>query len=192
MNSGVWVKGSNYNDDEDDYYGLIEEIIQLEYPGIHPKNVVLFKCKWFDPKSGMRKHNKYDLVDVNPKRIYRTNGPFILAQEAIQVYYATYPGARRDRANWQAVCKIKARSTIDQRWIDKEDAYQPEELVSAPIIDEDIIENLGDPSGGDEDGADVPIQEDVDEIIGASSSDEEDTNQDENHDDRFEEEEEDF
>ena len=67
MNSGVWVKGSNYNDDEADFYGLLEEIIQLQYPGPCPMQVVLFRCRWFDPIKGMRKHKKYDLIEVNRK-----------------------------------------------------------------------------------------------------------------------------
>lgn len=31
------------------YYGNIEEIIEVEYPGLPIKRIVLFKCTWFDP-----------------------------------------------------------------------------------------------------------------------------------------------
>ena len=29
MNSGICIKGANYNDAENDYYGILEEIIEL-------------------------------------------------------------------------------------------------------------------------------------------------------------------
>ena len=45
QNSGVTVEGNN-GDDVIDYYGMINEIIELEY--IRDKRVVLFKCIWFD------------------------------------------------------------------------------------------------------------------------------------------------
>ncbi|XP_017982351.1 PREDICTED: guanine nucleotide-binding protein-like 3 homolog [Theobroma cacao] len=47
MNSGVCIKGSFYNDYERDFYGILVDIIELEYFGIGNK-VVLFKCHWFD------------------------------------------------------------------------------------------------------------------------------------------------
>lgn len=198
MNSGVWIKGSNYNADETDFYGLIEEIIELEYPGTFPKRLVVFKCRWFDPQTGMNIHKKYDLVDVHQKRLYKKNDPFILAQQALQVFYAPYPGATRDQKNWWAVCKTKARSTIEKVWIDtQEDAYQPQEVVQATTIDD--TENLEDPSEAvvfQDEGydADAQMQEDDDELISNSSSNEEnpDEDEDEGCEDDGSEEEDDF
>ncbi|KAL0301752.1 UNVERIFIED_CONTAM: hypothetical protein Sradi_6452000 [Sesamum radiatum] len=46
---------------------------------------------WFkhrvDPMRGMKVHPRYHLVDVNFKKVYHKNKPFILAQQAVQVYY---------------------------------------------------------------------------------------------------------
>lgn len=85
---------------------------------------MLFKCHWFDPSEGMRVHDKYDLIDINQSKLYRKNDPFILAQQAIQVYYPPYPSAKRDRANWWAVCRTKAQSIIEQEWTnDVQEAY---------------------------------------------------------------------
>lgn len=144
MNSGVWVKGSNYSNDESDFYGILEEIIQLGYMGTPAKKIVLFKCSWFDPsRRGTRSHTKYDLVEVNHKRRYRSDDAFVLAQQAIQVYYTRYPGAKRDRTEWWAVCKTKARSTIEERWTYTiKEAYQPEEVVRVPMIDDMVTGNL--------------------------------------------------
>jgi hypothetical protein len=42
-NSGVGVKGSTFNEFEVDYYGKLEEIIELQYHSKHNR-VFLFKC----------------------------------------------------------------------------------------------------------------------------------------------------
>nr|GFA40298.1 hypothetical protein [Tanacetum cinerariifolium] len=57
-NSGVCLKGSNYIDESNDYYGILAEIVQLEYPALPIKRVVLFRCDWFDPTPnvGMKVH----------------------------------------------------------------------------------------------------------------------------------------
>ncbi|XP_047326651.1 uncharacterized protein LOC124930343 [Impatiens glandulifera] len=64
MNSGVCVRARDV-----DYYGLVDEIIQLEYPG-PCLCVVLFKCLWFDPTRGTRVDETYRIVEVNMKMVY--------------------------------------------------------------------------------------------------------------------------
>lgn len=132
MNSGVCIKGSNYAELESDYYGKLIDVIELEYPNPTTKRtrVVLFKCDWFDPTidRGWRVHKQYGLVDINFKRKFMKYEPFILASQAEQVYFAEYPMKRKDRADWMAVCKIRARSMIDSPNL----AYQ-EDDVSIPI-----------------------------------------------------------
>ncbi|KAL0282920.1 UNVERIFIED_CONTAM: hypothetical protein Sangu_2922600 [Sesamum angustifolium] len=54
MNCGVCVQNSSYTDTDIDFYGMLEEIIQLDYPVIDGQQVVLFKCKWVDPTRGMK------------------------------------------------------------------------------------------------------------------------------------------
>jgi len=48
-NYGVCVRGGQYDTMENDYYGLLVDIVELEYTGSPTKKVVLFKCDWFDP-----------------------------------------------------------------------------------------------------------------------------------------------
>ena len=81
MNSGVCVRGSCYNDYDRDFYGLLTDIIELNYYGAG-NNIVLFKCDWFDIERGTKVHPQYGLVDVNHKSRLGTNEPFILAQQA--------------------------------------------------------------------------------------------------------------
>ncbi|KAL0433419.1 UNVERIFIED_CONTAM: hypothetical protein Slati_2676200 [Sesamum latifolium] len=54
MNCCVCVKNSSYTDEDNDFYGIIEEIIQLTYPLIPDYHIVLFKCRWVDPVRGMK------------------------------------------------------------------------------------------------------------------------------------------
>ena len=108
MNCGVCVKGSSYNENELDYYGIVEEIIELTYIGTHNK-LFLFKCHWFDP-TRVRVDKSYSIVDVQHKSKLGTFEPFILAEQAQQVYYATYPSLRKSsRHEWWSVCKVKSR-----------------------------------------------------------------------------------
>ncbi|CAA7059438.1 unnamed protein product [Microthlaspi erraticum] len=53
-NYGVCVRG------EVDFYGVLQEIIEVEYPGILGLRCVLFKCDWFDPTPGR-------VVKVSPR-----------------------------------------------------------------------------------------------------------------------------
>ncbi|OMO89812.1 hypothetical protein COLO4_19578 [Corchorus olitorius] len=131
MNSGVCVRSSS-----GDFYGVLDEIIQLEYGSEARNFIVLFKCTWIDPDKGMKVHGKYGLVDINRKRMYRKNDPFILAQQAIQVYYADYPSLKRDKVDLRAVFHMKARSTIEARWQEKDVlAYQMDEVEAVPTLE---------------------------------------------------------
>lgn len=62
--SGVSLRGS------EEYYGVLREVIGLSYPG-HKNNIVLFKCDWQNSVTGVRKHSRYDLVDVDMKSLHR-------------------------------------------------------------------------------------------------------------------------
>ena len=68
MNYGIQVKGVT-DGGEDDFYGIVENIYEFEYPGLG-QNVFLFYCQWFDPtrSTGTRVHPTYHLVDVNMNR----------------------------------------------------------------------------------------------------------------------------
>jgi len=108
-NSGVWVKGNIYGEDDFDYYGILEDVLELSYIG-HGNKLFLFKCQWFDPKDGVKVDEKYGLVDVDCKSRIRSNEPFILVEQAQQVYYAKYPiSAGRGNVEWWTACKVRAK-----------------------------------------------------------------------------------
>ncbi|KAK6782082.1 hypothetical protein RDI58_019878 [Solanum bulbocastanum] len=91
------------------------------------RRLVLFHCNLFDvfdEGKGVKK-DEYDFVSVNPDRFLKTNEPFVLADQASQVFYTndnSYKG-------WQVVTKTQPR-----------DSY---EIVEQ--MDDDIVE-LGSPS----------------------------------------------
>jgi Domain of unknown function (DUF4216) len=110
-NSGVCVKGSNWQGTVKDYYGIIEEIIQLEYVGAN-NTIVLFKCNWFDTNHGVRVDEEHGLVEVNHRSSLRKYEPFVLAYQVIQVYYVPYPSRKRERQDWLVAIKTKPRLTL--------------------------------------------------------------------------------
>ena len=175
MNSGICVKASGSGDDRLDFYGLLQEILELEYIG-DPFNqkVVLFKGRWFDPTSRGTKlvHPNYDFVEVNHKKEYQKYEPFILAQQAVQVYYVDYPGAKRDRVDWWAVCKTKPHNAIEELWSYTTPSYQSDEtLIPEHVIQsavEDMPEHLSDPTGA------VDYVEEVDMMSDDMSHEDED------------------
>ena len=52
MNTGVFTPGTN----QEEYYGTVEEIYELDYRGSKALNPVIFKCQWFDPAVSRKSH----------------------------------------------------------------------------------------------------------------------------------------
>ncbi|XP_051140311.1 uncharacterized protein LOC127257857 [Andrographis paniculata] len=109
-NSGVCVDCDGL-----EYYGHINEILEVEFPALPIKRCVFFNCDWYDPTPGVgtKKHEKYNMVEVNKKKRLQTYEPFILAMQATQVFYLPFSSMRRDRVDWLAVFRIKPRGWID-------------------------------------------------------------------------------
>ena len=87
MNFGVWMRKS-YNDYNNDFYAMFEDIMQLEHSGPGDK-VVLFKCYWYD-NSIRLKHNHHSLVGVTYKSRMSLNDPFVLTQCLKKLYCIQY------------------------------------------------------------------------------------------------------
>ncbi|GLT90346.1 hypothetical protein SLE2022_082840 [Rubroshorea leprosula] len=134
-NCGVCVKGTTISDDaETDYYGILNEVIELLYYGPHAQmqTIVLFNCDWFDTHRGTRINQVYNIVEVNPRYQLSTGEPFCLACQATQVYYSSYPSNNRATHGWFAACKIRARHLVDasSTSLDMEEIFQDEEPPS--------------------------------------------------------------
>ncbi|KAL4566327.1 hypothetical protein LXL04_030441 [Taraxacum kok-saghyz] len=129
-NCGVCVRGTTYNDEESDYFGLLDEVLEVDYLGSERCIVVLFKCTWFDNAQGVKVHQN-KLIDIKPKSRLQTNDPFVLASQVEQVYYTPYPAVTRDTKDWWAVIKTKPRGIYevseDGKFEEHEDTNEEEE-----------------------------------------------------------------
>ena len=153
-NSGVCVKGSSYNEYECDYYGSLDEVLEVEYHGVGRCVVVLFKCYWIDPVQGVKVDPKHNLVDIKYKSKLKTDDPFVLASQVQQVYYAPYPSMTKDLKDWWAVIKTKPRSVyevaqyvtkaVDDANEDEDQFFQENERIhcTAPLSTNEAIEPL--------------------------------------------------
>ena len=109
---GVLVKGTTSGAaGGDDYYGVLEEVLRVEYPGEPIKRCVLFRCEWFDPSQ--RRGTRYSKInytfEVNHQRKYRKYEPFVLADVAYQVFYISYPSGVTNKSSWWAALLNKPR-----------------------------------------------------------------------------------
>lgn len=184
MNSGVCIKGVNYSINDSDYYGQLIEVIRLEYPGLPIKRTFLFKCDWFDPTPnlGTKVHQQYNLVEVNHKRSFNRYEPFVLAIQAAQVSYTTYPSLRRNKSDWWAVFKIKARSVVElpevreTTALSRDAPFQQDEMEvpSIQIDADDAQQSLNDPSGTLIEIDDEEVEDEEEPQLDSETDDEDD------------------
>ncbi|KAI3520702.1 hypothetical protein L1887_10152 [Cichorium endivia] len=134
-NYGVCVRGETYNAEESDYYGLVDDILEIEYYGRGHSVVVLFRCTWFDNDHGVIV-NQNGLVDVKHKSRLQTNDPFCLASQAEQVFYTPYPATTKETKDKWAVVKTKARGVIEVTEAEQEadGIFQVDERFESPHI----------------------------------------------------------
>ncbi|MED6187709.1 hypothetical protein PIB30_064190 [Stylosanthes scabra] len=92
-------------------------------------------------------HKDYKIIEVNYARRYDRYDLFIVANNARQVYYLSYPG--RDRNNWRVVVKCKPRGMIEYHNEQTQDEpFQYHEETPARIVtDTTMPQALASPAG---------------------------------------------
>lgn len=115
------------------YYGAITEILELDYK--HKGNIALFKCEWVDNRVQDKwiKVDKLGTTNVNLKHLFNTGSklsdePFILASQAVQVYYVEDPSDN----GWSAVIETKPRDFYDMAKVQTESSDHESEHVQCP------------------------------------------------------------
>ena len=108
QNYGIWVEGE-HNGKACDFYGVITDIFELTYVFDH--KIVIFKWEWYETeerKKRVRTENHITSINIGSK--WYRNEPFILANQAKQVYYL-----RDDKfgSNWKVVEKVYHRHLWD-------------------------------------------------------------------------------
>jgi len=138
QNSGVALvaESSSFESDNNDniiigsktYYGIITEILELNYH--HKGNVVLFKCDWVDNRVQNKwvKTDQFGTTTMNFRHLFNTgekisDEPFILASQAVQVYYVP--------------------EAIDTDWVAAVQSVQRDVFDFDNLEDEDIINDNG-------------------------------------------------
>jgi len=107
-NTGVCTPG----DDGVEYYGRIEEIYELTFSGSKSLKPVIFKCHWFDPEE-VRQTPKLGLVEIRQPSMYPGDDVYIVAQQATQVYYLSYPCQTDERLiGWDVVFKVSPHGKL--------------------------------------------------------------------------------
>ncbi|WMV50969.1 hypothetical protein MTR67_044354 [Solanum verrucosum] len=144
-NNGVYIQGDVDGTGQTiEYYGVIQEIIEVRYSGWPNKKIVLFRCEWFDPSHrGIKVDHQHNIIEVKHTRKYRSYDSFIIVQHAKQVYYASYP-LRRDKADWWVVIKSKPVGRIE---IDNvlDVAYQNDVAIVQQQVDVELETTLQHP-----------------------------------------------
>ena len=84
FNSGICVIGTGEGSFIDDYYGILNDVIELVYLKEPTKKCVLFSCDWFDStiNHGMTVHGEFGIIDVRRNERYSKSDPFIFAETA--------------------------------------------------------------------------------------------------------------
>jgi hypothetical protein len=101
-NTGICTPGH----DGLDYYGRVEEIMELDFLGCKPFHPIIFKCHWFDPYVTRRTPN-VGLVEIRQDSVYQGWDVYVVAQQATQVYYLPYAKQDDERLKgWYVVNKV--------------------------------------------------------------------------------------
>jgi len=87
-NNKVCVNESTFNEFEVDYYGKLEEVIELQYYSKHNR-VFLFKWYWYDTTDRKVKLDLYyGLIKINTKtRLRNIDDVFVFMKQYQKVYY---------------------------------------------------------------------------------------------------------
>ena len=130
---GVLVKGTSEGDGSGvDYYGVLEEVLQLEYLGEPIKQCLLFRCEWYDPSNprGTRYAKLNCTYEINIQCKYAKYDPFIIGDVAYQVFYMPYPRDIPHKANWLDALMNQPRRCPNTQG----DAIPP-----LPVFQEDVM-----------------------------------------------------
>jgi hypothetical protein len=79
-NSGVFLSCTE-DSSTMDYYGVIEDIIEVTFEGAQQFDLVLFECRWFHLINGIKKSPNIGLVEVNPNTKLPGHEPFVLPHQ---------------------------------------------------------------------------------------------------------------
>lgn len=133
-NTGVVTRACDAEGRESNYYGIIQDIIELKFGGSKDLRVTFFCCDWFDNTRGTR-DSEFGIVEVKHEERLRGSDNYILAHQVELVYYVPYPCPKLKA--WWVVYKVNPRERLfapgdagyrDTQLDEQDDVYQEDEL----------------------------------------------------------------
>ncbi|KAA0040145.1 transposon protein, putative, CACTA, En/Spm sub-class [Cucumis melo var. makuwa] len=135
QNTGIMAYGET-KVDETNYYGVLQEVLDLEY--LKCRRVCLFKCNWFDTDVKKNKfHCDLGFKIINTSHFWYTDDPYILATQAVQVFYIDDP---KLRSIWKIVQIVQNKQVWDIPESEEveDDKFELLEACSSIGVDESI------------------------------------------------------
>lgn len=133
------VSGNGQDGTISKYYDVFKEIIELEWPITSSMKLVLFYCDWFDTsKNGMKVDIDFGIIEVRKRRRYSKFDPFNFPLTTTQVYCASHPENKGDKADWWVVISTNPRGVVDRTYNLKVSYQEEQSHVSASIEDDPI------------------------------------------------------
>ena len=128
------------------YYGVIQEIILLDY---HMFQVPLFKCKWANKGNGVKEEDGFTLVNLHVKQSAYLHDPYILPSQAKQVFYSR----EEDSSPWYVVMRAPPRGYHELE--------TEAEFIAAPSN----IQEIDDPENQSSDDESFYVRDDCEGVL---------------------------
>jgi hypothetical protein len=158
QNSGVMTRASVSDEQVQEHYGVMKEVLELRYPrNKHgDRSVFLFRCDWFDLGSKKTTEMKDDgyFKSINTSVLWYKTDPFILAHHAQTCFYLE---DTKFGDPWKVVQTFRHRNVYDVPEKDdegNEDAYQEDQGSEDPIVRQNEDEEDEDVDDHEDDMAD--------------------------------------
>lgn len=136
QNSGVVVKGGHGNN-EINYYGVVQDIVEIDYLG-EKRSVVVFKCDWFnsEPEKGLRIDKEWGIYSINLNSKWYKDQQYVLASQVNQVFYV--PDIQLG-GRWHIIQSFSPRNVFDvpenEHFGEVEEVYQEQGSNFTIVID---------------------------------------------------------
>ncbi|GET04313.1 uncharacterized protein LOC108207459 [Rhizophagus clarus] len=117
------------------YYGTIEEILEVDYWGEF--SVVLFRCSWYQEEKDV-----YGLTRVNFRKAHQKSDPYVFASQVQQVFYVEDP---TEKMIYNVIKKVP-RDCCDIEKDDANEGHENEEpmvhtIPLVPEVDNQVIDS---------------------------------------------------